>query len=148
MPNLKTLLLGLLIATPLAIQAQDNAPTPADEASAATMNSGGRIARSLFTTGIIDREPADNITELTTADNRVFYYTVLLGMEGQTVAHRWTHNGEVMAEVSFNVGGPRWRVWSSKGLVAGWTGDWAVSVVNAAGEILGGNRFSYLPVNQ
>ena len=44
--------------------------------------------------------------------------------------------GDVMAEVSFNVGGDRWRVWSSKTLVPEWRGDWNVIVVDEAGNVL------------
>lgn len=156
------LLLGALAVTPVfadeatPMVTEEPAPVTSDETTPTTaptlsqeqkvMESqalGGRIARSTFTTNIVDREPVDSITELSTASDRVYYFTELLGMAGQTITHRWSHNGEVVAEVSFNVGGPRWRVWSSKNLMPAWSGDWKVSVVNAAGEVLGGNRFTY-----
>ncbi len=148
MRNGLLLLLGLLAVTPAgADESTPTAPTlSTDQQTMESQALGGRIARSTFTTQVMDREPVDSITELTTASDRVYYYTELLGMAGQTITHRWSFNGEVVAEVSFNVGGPRWRVWSSKNLTPGWTGDWAVSVVDSAGEVLGGNRFTYLAV--
>ena len=134
--------LALTFITPT-ISSANEMQNSAEQQALATQPSGGRIARSTFTTQVIDREPADSVTELTTLNNQVYYYTELLGMAGQTVTHRWSYDGEVMAEVSFTVGGSRWRVWSSKSLVPGWTGDWKVSVVNEAGDVLGGNRFTY-----
>ncbi len=147
MPSKKSLIVGLLIVTPLVTShLLANEPQPGVEQHAMLEQpQDGRIARSTFTTQVIDREPVDSVTELHTLQERVFYYTELLGLTGRTVTHRWSHRGEVMAEVSFTVGGPRWRVWSSKSLVPGWSGDWKVSVVDEAGEVLGGNRFTYLP---
>jgi len=140
------LLIGALSTAPV-IADQHSVSEPKIGTEQQTMESqalGGRIARSTFTTDIIDREPVNSITELPTAHERVFYFTELLGMAGQNVTHRWSYNDTVIAEVSFKVGGPRWRVWSSKNLAREWTGDWKVSVVNAAGEVLGGNRFTYV----
>ena len=139
------LILGALTALPVnAEQAVSAAPTlSAEQQAMESQAQGGRIARSAFTTGVVEREPVDSITELTTAIDHVYYYTELLGMAGQSITHRWSYNDTVIAEVTFDVGGPRWRVWSSKNLVPGWTGDWKVSVVNSAGEVLGGNRFAY-----
>lgn len=141
-------ILAVLSATPAMAQQATTPPAMLSPDQQAMENQalGGRIARSTFTTAVIEREPVDNITELTTATDRVYYYTELLGMAGQSITHRWSYNDAVIAEVSFTVGGPRWRVWSSKNLAPDWTGNWRVSVVDAAGEVLGGNRFTYLVV--
>ena len=52
------------------------------------------------------------------------------------MTHRWIYFGDVMAEVSFYVGGDRWRVWSSKNLLPEWRGDWNVVVLDDAGNVL------------
>ena len=57
-------------------------------------------------------------------------------MQGQTATHRWEYNGEVMAEIAFEVKGPRWRVWSSKKLPPESLGEWKVSVLNSANEVI------------
>lgn len=103
----------------------------------------GTIARSAFTTAVQDREPVDSVTRLNTDNNKIYYFTELKGMEGQQVTHRWEHDGKVMAEVPFQVGGPRWRVYSSKHLESDWTGEWKVSVVDANGSTLSVNTFTY-----
>jgi len=97
--------------------------------------SRGSVVRSVFTTAIQDREPIDKLEKSTETDH-LFYFSELRDMSGQTAIHRWEHDGKVMAEVKFDVRGPRWRVWSSKSFVPGWAGDWKVSVLNGAGETI------------
>ncbi len=98
--------------------------------------SRGTVARSIFTTLIDNREPVDKIKQVPQQKNDVFYFTELRDMQGQTAKHRWEYKGKVIAEVKFNVRGPRWRVWSKKSFVPGWAGDWKVSVVNGADEVI------------
>lgn len=98
--------------------------------------SRGVVARSIFTTLIDNREPVDKVKQVPEQTNDVFYFTELRDMAGQTAKHRWEYKGKVVAEVKFNVRGPRWRVWSKKSFTPGWAGDWKVSVVNGADEVI------------
>jgi len=120
----------------------------AGEAQTATMEqtgfSSGSVMRSAFTTRIDNREPVDDVEKVDNETREVFYFTELRDMEGQTAKHRWEYQGEVMAEVEFNVKGPRWRVWSSKRFVPDWTGEWSVSVVNAANEVIAEDKLQYV----
>jgi len=114
------------------------ATTTTAEATAQEEQAGfsrGSVIRSIFTTSIQDREPIDKLEKSAEAE-RVFYFTELRDMSGQTAIHRWEFDGKVMAEVKFDVRGPRWRVWSSKSFTPGWAGDWKVSVLNGAGETI------------
>ncbi|MFP3873698.1 MAG: DUF2914 domain-containing protein [Thiohalophilus sp.] len=106
--------------------------------------SSGSVMRSAFTTRVEDREPVDDVERLENDTREVYYFTELRDMEDQTVLHRWEYQGEVMAEVEFNVKGPRWRVWSKKRIMSDWTGEWTVSVINAAGEVVSTDSFSYV----
>ena len=110
--------------------------------------SRGSVTRSAFTTVIEDREPKEDLSTLENAVPKVMYFTELRDMEGQTATHRWEYNGQVMAEVKFQVRGPRWRVWSSKSFVPGWTGKWKVSVLNAAGEVISEDELAYVEAAQ
>ena len=105
--------------------------------------SRGSVVRSAFTRNIDDREPAENLQNLTNENGQVKFFTELRDMSGQTAIHRWEYEGKVVAEVAFDVKGPRWRVWSSKSLVPQWTGDWKVSVINGAGEVISEKNLSY-----
>jgi hypothetical protein len=96
----------------------------------------GTVARSAFTTAIADREPVDTLQAIEAVEQKIYFFTELLDMQGQTATHRWEYNGEVMAEVTFEVKGSRWRVWSSKNLQPEWLGEWKVSVINGANEVI------------
>lgn len=92
------------------------------------------VARALFTTAVVDREPVDEVLVLDTRDGQVLFFTDLRHLQGRTVTHRWKHEGKVVAEVPFRVGGPRWRVYSRKTLGPGAIGRWTVVVVDKATE--------------
>ena len=123
-------------APPAALQ-----PAAADETKAPAMS--GEVARAVFTTGIKDREPVDQVTTLTTDKDKIYFFTEIRNMSGHIIKHRWEYNGKTMAEVKFDVGGPRWRVWSAKSLLPQWTGEWKVSVVDEAGKALSESTFTY-----
>jgi len=103
------------------------------------------VARALFTTAIQDREPVDTLNALTNDQTRIYYFSEIRDGEGQRITHRWEHNGKTMSEMSFDIGGNRWRVYSSKTLDPSWTGDWKVSVLDANGATLSVNTFTYEP---
>ncbi|MBU2862240.1 DUF2914 domain-containing protein [Reinekea forsetii] len=92
-----------------------------------------QVSRHQFSTAIENREPVDAVTDAMNV-NPLFYFTELNNYEGTMVTHRWSFNGNQMAEVTFNVGGPRWRVYSSKQLLPEWDGEWMVEVIDEAGN--------------
>jgi hypothetical protein len=96
-----------------------------------------------FTTGVENREPIDQVTFVENNARKVFFFTELRGLNGQTIRHRWIYAGEIVADVSFEVRGPRWRVWSSKDLLPDWIGDWTVEIVAGDGEVIAAESFTY-----
>lgn len=136
---------GMALAVPtLAEEAATESPAAAAPAEqAAEKLAGGIVARSTFTNGIAEREPVDAINKLGTNNNKIYYFTELRDMAGQTVTHRWEHDGKIMAEVPFTVRGERWRVFSSKNLEKSWQGEWKVSVIDQSGGTLAVNTFNY-----
>jgi hypothetical protein len=119
-----------------------------DESAAATEAAAPEAAppdveRAIVTLGVEDREPTQPVSELANDQDRVLFFTDLRHLAGQTVTHRWEWNDQVMAAVPFEVGGDRWRVWSSKNLEPSWLGDWTVSVVAEDGTVLASETFSY-----
>lgn len=105
--------------------------------------STGSVVRSAITSSVENREPTDSLENVSSDQNQLYFFTELRDMSGQTAKHRWEYGGKVMAEVEFNVKGPRWRVWSSKSFVPGWTGGWKVSVINGAGDVISEKNFTY-----
>jgi len=109
---------------------------PAETAAEQSGFSRGSVVRSVFTTSVQEREPVDRLNNTPTEQERVFYFTELRDMSGQTATHRWEKDGALQAEVKFDVRGPRWRVWSSKQFIPESAGEWKVSVLNGAGEVI------------
>ncbi len=101
------------------------------------------VAVAQFTTGIENRQPVDSVSFLENEARAISFFSDLRGLAGHSISHRWQYQGKVMAEVSFEVRGNRWRVWSSKKLISAWSGKWTVSVVGPGGEILATRSFNY-----
>ncbi|MCK5276008.1 MAG: DUF2914 domain-containing protein [Alphaproteobacteria bacterium] len=112
------------------------APLPA-------MSAEPTVSRAQFTSSILDREPTDELSAIGPDADKVFFFTELRHMDGTTVTHRWSLNGTVMAEVSFNVRASRWRVHSSKTLLPEWRGDWVVDVVDETGAVVESRTVGY-----
>ncbi len=116
---------------------------PAVSAAGVLAAQEGYVERSTITTNMIDREPQDEVRVLTNDHTQLFYFCDLRNLAGETVTHRWEFDGSVIAEIPFAVGGPRWRVYSSKNLLPEWVGDWTVSVVDSGGQVLATDTFVY-----
>lgn len=148
---------ALLLCAPLArgeaeLEPALSAPEPeaaapaTAEPGAAPAASDRRVVRAGFTTDVIDREPQGWVTALENDHLRVFYFSELRGMQGRSVTHRWEYAGSVVAEVSFEVSGPRWRVYSVKSLGPEQLGEWSVTLVDDAGHALRRDVLRYAAV--
>ena len=120
---LSTLCLSLLFLSG-SINAEEPAESPVPDAY---------VARALFTTGIVDREPVDQVVSVDENQTSIYFFTDLRNLQGRTVTHRWEFEGQFMGEVKFEVGGPRWRVYSKKTLNPGMSGKWTVLVLDQSG---------------
>lgn len=100
------------------------------------------VARAQFTSEVRNREPVDEVSNFEAQSDPLYFFTEVKNAEGQTITHRWLHNGEVMAEVPLDVGSDSWRTWSSKELMPSWEGEWTVEVVDANGNVLEQQRVS------
>lgn len=133
----------VLVAWTLSIAASAAAQEPMPVSS--QTGTGDGVSRSQFTSDVRQREPVDRILAMSNDESEVYYFTEIVGMGGQTVRHRWLYQGAVMAEVPFEIDGWRWRVWSKKTLLPGWTGAWRAVVVDEREDILGSDEFQYRP---
>ena len=87
------------------------------------------IARAQFTTSVTNREPDNSISTISSSAGIVYFFSELINMTGSTVSHRWLYKSSEVAKVSFEVKGPRWRVYSSKQLEDWMAGDWTIEVL-------------------
>jgi|GEM_PF-2306008 len=109
---------------------------PVEANAAGTAERAGEVARATFAEAIEAREPVGKVARVPPAAETVYYFTELRDLSGHTVTHRWLYQGEVKGEVAFDVGGPRWRVYSSKDFLPDWTGEWTVEVVTGDDRVL------------
>lgn len=118
-------------------------PALAQDAEAAAFEAPRPSAIAQFTTAVENREPIDQVTFVPNDVRKLYFFSDLRGLNGRTITHRWLYQGRTMAEVEFVVGGPRWRVWSSKDMLEGWLGDWTVEIVTDDGEVIAAETFTY-----
>jgi hypothetical protein len=102
-----------------------------------------RVARGQFTSGISNREPIDRLVVATPLIREVYFFTDLRQLQGRTVTHRWEYQGKVISQVPFEVGGPRWRVYSRKEIEPEQVGRWSVTVIDQSGWPLYTELFRY-----
>ncbi len=94
------------------------------------------ISQAVFATYVVDRQPIEIITETDNSLKKIYFFTNIRNLTGDKITHRWIYKDNIKAEVSFDIKGKRWRVWSSKNIWHTWTGIWTVEVVNSIGEVL------------
>jgi len=112
----------------------------------ASSDASSSVVRAVFTSQVVDREPVDQLGSVAhgpEGTDEVFFFTELRGLQGHQVTHRWEYEGEIMAEITFPIDGPRWRVYSSKKLMPQWTGEWTVKVIDQNGTELGASTVEY-----
>ena len=85
-----------------AVEATPVTETAAPAATIMKEQSGfsrGSVIRSAFTRTIDEREPTEDLQNLTNENGHVKFFTELRDMSGQTAIHRWEFEGKVVAEV-------------------------------------------------
>jgi len=143
-PVTATVLLTLWASGAVRAQATEATPTGAEKAAiAAEATAAGSVTRAVFTTAVVDGEPTDFLTEMENTIPEVAFFTVLEGMAGQTVTHRWKYNGAVMATAKLDVKHDVDQVWSTNKMEPEWTGAWDVEVVDGSGQIIGHGSFVF-----
>ncbi|MCP4188242.1 MAG: DUF2914 domain-containing protein [Gammaproteobacteria bacterium] len=104
----------------------------------------GEVSRAMFTTAIDDREPVIAVDSISSSSfSSLIFFTELNDLQGHNITHQWVYAGDVMFEKTFEVSGARWRVWTSKTFLPGWTGTWTVNVLDDDRSVLTSNKFEY-----
>ena len=95
------------------------------------------IAEGVITTQVEDHRPVDRVQRWSAAAGPLYCFTRIVGAEEPTpIFHVWYRGDQEVARVELRVRNSPWNTWSVKTLEAGWTGDWRVEVVDAAGRLL------------
>lgn len=101
------------------------------------------LKRVIFTTGIVQREPVDDVDSLSTDVAHIYLFTEVAGLQDKTIRHRWIYDSKIRMELPIAIGGPNWRVYSRKKLPPEWTGEWTVLVVDEDENVLRKKEFVY-----
>lgn len=95
------------------------------------------VTDAAVATGVEDLTPVGAARSFPADAGRLFCFTnVSGGGGGTTVTHRWYYGERLMAEVELKVRGKRHRTYSSKKILASWTGAWTVVVTDPEDTIL------------
>lgn len=103
-----------------------------EETKVKTVGGDNRLA---FTTQISNKEPVNNLSEVSHTAQQLVLFSELRNLSGKRITHRWVYQGNVVYEKTFNVGAARWRVWSQKTITT-YRGTLTVEIVNAAGQVI------------
>ena len=101
------------------------------------------ISEAVLSLSVEDRVPIDIVEELDNSLGKIYFFTNIRNLKGEYITHRWIYDDKVMADVRFEIRGPRWRVWSSKNLWHTWIGEWRVQVLLDDGAVLYEKTFNY-----
>jgi len=127
-------------AQPAATQPAKTAPAAATPAATAAQPaaavSSGTVARAQFTSDVQNREPVDKLTSLLNDKKQVYFFSEIKDGANSRVTHRWEYQNKTVHELGFDIGGNRWRVYSSVNVLPEQTGDWKVTVLDQSGAVL------------
>lgn len=102
------------------------------------------VKRAIITSAIENREPVDELTNVSSDIGKVYFFTEVINKANTHVTHRWLLNGRLEAEVVLKIGSDRWRTYSSKTLVpAIHSGSWQVEAIDEQNNLLATAVFSY-----
>jgi hypothetical protein len=101
------------------------------------------ISNAVFALNVEDRVPINIVEEADNSLGKIYFFTNIRNLDGERITHRWIYKDKIMADVSFDINGPRWRVWSSKNFWYTWIGEWKVQVLRMDGSILYEKIFNY-----
>ena len=122
-------------------------PRPA-LASTQTRILSERVQRFMMTSAVNANEPVGDISQITQDENskgllKVFAYSQVQGLQGETLHYRWLHHDKVAASVKIGVRSSNWRSHTSKYLNQQMRGPWRVELLTAKGELLAFTEFNY-----
>lgn len=124
-----------------------NPARSATSGSSTTSTTSTHVARAQLTSGIKNHEPIDHITGVFHSKHehvrRLYYFTEFTGLGGETVTHRWWHDGRLMAKVTLRIGDNSWRTYSVKKLLPRMAGAWRVVATDSQGHTLSSEHFVY-----
>ena len=106
-----------------------------------------KISRAVLTRKVSKREPTNVFAadiRLSQFEEELSFFSELKNLQGQTVKHVWSFEGEKMAEITLNIASARYRTYSTKNIMNSQTGHWRVDVIDEQGSLIAQKEFRIL----
>lgn len=106
------------------------------------------VFRAQLTSAISQREPVDDIKQISLAgrpSRAIFLFLHLHDLTGETIRVNWFFQGRSVAQVLLPVGNNDWRTYSSKMLNARRLGNWHVTAQDSSDSLLAEFLFEVTP---
>lgn len=106
-------------------------------ASTQSEESPSITVEAVLCTSVEERMPVGTNDHFPSDVGQVCLWSKVLGcMDTTTIKHIWYYQGDEIAAFKLPVRSSSWRTFSYKTIPSGWSGDWAVKVVDAGGNVL------------
>jgi len=131
-------MLAMLIGLSLGVAAW--AQAPADPMKTGSAVTTVKVERMVAATGVKDREPVGEAATFDAGLFRVYCWSLVRAESvPAAIKHAWHLDGKKVSEIPLAINYARTRTWSSKAVRAG---NWKVSAVTEAGEVLSSVSFT------
>mgnify|MGYP001053211849 CR=1 FL=1 len=125
-----------------------NAEIPETSSTSSPQPVTTQVFRAQLTSAISQREPVDDIKQISLAgrsSRAIFLFLHLHDLTGETLRVNWFFQGRSVAQVLLPVGNNDWRTYSSKILNARRLGNWRVTAQDSSGNLLAEFLFEVTP---
>ncbi|MCG7537489.1 DUF2914 domain-containing protein [Pseudoalteromonas sp. OOF1S-7] len=109
------------------------------------------VSRAVLTSEVVNREPVDVLkdsVEQSAFADKLYFFTEVRGLQGQTIRHLWFHQDQLMAEIDLAISAYRHRTYSSKNIMPSQSGQWRIEVITADDQLLAQKTFRIIATAQ
>jgi hypothetical protein len=106
--------------------------------------------QAVITTGITaSAQPeTDNLSVVDFGVGKVMFFTEIVGLQGQTLAHQWLFEDKVVASIALTMASGRSINWSQTSIDSNQVGSWTAQVVDGKGQVLASRGFEVIGTSQ
>ena len=104
----------------------------------------GDVPRALFTTKLKNNEPLNEVLIIENTVRKIYFFSVVKGMQGKTITHRWEIRGEKVFEQQFKISSNSENLISQLELEPSRVGEWMVVMSDEKGWPIKATMFKYV----
>lgn len=104
----------------------------------------GDVIRAMFTTKLKNNEPVNEVLIIENTVRKIYFFSAVKGMQGQTITHRWETRGEKVFVQRFKVSSNSENLISQIELDPSRIGEWMVVMSDEKGWPIKATMFKYV----